>query len=229
MLTGRGVGPLARLAGPGEADEERAAASAVEVAADPVAALSAAVGQIPPAHLLGARGKRIGDDGCGRRVVLHMGHPSSHAGCPISASLFLRPATPDRMRGRRWVGGVKPGRGGLRFYSKKGDRRRSAGPRGGRNDEGEPPRTGCRRRGPTGPRPVRRRCRPPRPGRAASGRCRSACPGTAPDRPAPEGSRSRTGRRPRRPSSTGGSEACRRRRPAGPWWRASRSCVKEID
>ena len=59
------IRPAAGLAGPGEADEERAAASAVEVAADPVAAEPAAVRQIAPADLLGARGERRGDDGGG--------------------------------------------------------------------------------------------------------------------------------------------------------------------
>ena len=137
VLAGRGIRPLARLAGAGEANEERAAAGAVEVAADPVTAEPAAVGQIAPADVLGARGERRGDGGGGRRAVLHMGPPSSHTGCPIPASLpsGRRPGSHPGQATGRWRG-ARTGR--LRCDSKKGDRRRSAGPRGGRRKKTAP-------------------------------------------------------------------------------------------
>ena len=47
-------------------------------------------------------------------------------------------------------------------------------------------------------------------------RCRSACREIAPCRQGPAGSRSRTGRCPRRPCATCGSAACPTRRPGGP-------------
>ncbi len=76
VLAGGHVGELAGRAGSAQADEERTPAGAVEVAADPVAALAAAVGQILAANLLGARGERRGDGGGGRRIVLHAKPPS---------------------------------------------------------------------------------------------------------------------------------------------------------
>ena len=58
-----GVGPLAGRAGTVEADEERAAAGAVDVAGDPVAALLPAVRQVTAADVLGAGAERRGDGG----------------------------------------------------------------------------------------------------------------------------------------------------------------------
>ena len=98
MLAGRGVGPLARRAGAGEPDVERAAAGAVEVARDPVAALLAAMGEIAPADELGPGAERGGDvgrvHGAARRQGKHdigMKDSSGLAGeHPIPAGLASR-------------------------------------------------------------------------------------------------------------------------------------------
>ena len=63
VLAAACVGPLPRRAGGREADEERAASGAADVAGDPVAALLAALRQVSPADLLGARGEGGGDGG----------------------------------------------------------------------------------------------------------------------------------------------------------------------
>ena len=57
------IGPLAGNARPGEADEERAPAGAVEVAHDPVPASAAALGQIAAADRIGPSAERRGDIG----------------------------------------------------------------------------------------------------------------------------------------------------------------------
>ena len=63
MLPGGGIGPLSENSWRREADEERPPPGAVNVAGDPVSALPAAVGEISPADLFGARAKRGGDGG----------------------------------------------------------------------------------------------------------------------------------------------------------------------
>ena len=69
------IGPLPGSAGTVEADEEGAAAGAVKVARDPVAALAAAMGEVAAADVFGARAKRGGDGGCWRGMVVHGGTP----------------------------------------------------------------------------------------------------------------------------------------------------------
>ena len=63
MFAGCRVGPITGNARPGEADEERAAAGAVNVARDPVSALLAAPGQIVAANVFGPRAECCGDVG----------------------------------------------------------------------------------------------------------------------------------------------------------------------
>ena len=58
-----GIRPLAGDAGRREADEEGAPAGAANVAGGPVAAVLAAVGEVAPADLLGARAEGGGDGG----------------------------------------------------------------------------------------------------------------------------------------------------------------------
>ena len=63
MLAGGGVRPFAGRARRREADEERAPPGAPNVAGGPVAAAPAAVRQVVPADLLGARAEGGGDGG----------------------------------------------------------------------------------------------------------------------------------------------------------------------
>ena len=65
VLTGGAVGPLAGNARRREADEERAAPGAANVAGGPVPALFAAVGEVSPADFLGAIAKSSGESGGG--------------------------------------------------------------------------------------------------------------------------------------------------------------------
>ena len=71
VLAGGGVGPLAGDAGRREADEEGAPPGAADVAGGPVSAVLAAVGEIAPADLLGARAEGGGDGG-----GVHGAHPA---------------------------------------------------------------------------------------------------------------------------------------------------------
>ena len=57
MLAGGGVAPLAGDAGSGEADEEGPASLAAQVPGDPVAALSAPMGEVSAADGLGIPGE----------------------------------------------------------------------------------------------------------------------------------------------------------------------------
>ena len=70
-------GPVGPFAGPGaaEADEQRLAAGAVDVAGDPVAALALAGGKVMPADGLGLGGEGGGDLGCGGGLGVHDGSP----------------------------------------------------------------------------------------------------------------------------------------------------------
>ena len=72
VLAGGLVGPLAGLAGRDEADVQRAAGGALDVAADPVAALLAAARQVVAAHRLGVARKRGGQFG-----GVHAGAPGA--------------------------------------------------------------------------------------------------------------------------------------------------------
>ena len=125
VLPGRGVGPLPRYAGSVEADEERAAASAVQIAGDPVAALLAAVRQVAPADGFGVGAERGGDAGGGRRFVLHAGLLPIRAGRPIPAGLRLGLAPEGRRAAHR--AGAAPERASLGIGCKKKGRHRSAG------------------------------------------------------------------------------------------------------
>ena len=121
------------------------------------------------------------------------------------AGAALRAAPPHRAHGlvssfqeslRRDTARSRDGPPPDRLQEKRADAR-GAGPVGEGGDRTT--KTGSRRPGPWAPRPGPRRCHPPRPDRAASAsRCRSACPGTAPGRPGPAGSRWRSAPSPRR-------------------------------
>ncbi len=101
VLAGGGVGPLARHAGRVKADVKGAAAGAVEVSRDPVAALAAAVRQVPPAHSLGAKPKRGGDgsrvhDAAPARAVHDVWHGWKLLGLAGDAPI---PAAPPALAG----------------------------------------------------------------------------------------------------------------------------------
>ncbi len=100
VLSGGRVGPLPGNTGTVQADEERAAASAFEIAGDPVPALLAALGQVTPAHGLGARSERGGHVGgwrCGTgRWGRHDGPPLDGRGTPDTG----RPLPPAGAGGR---------------------------------------------------------------------------------------------------------------------------------
>ena len=92
VLSGGRVGPLARDPGTVQADEERAPASALEIAGDPVPALLAALGQVAPADGLGALSERGGDVGGGRWGMRHDGPPLDGRGTPDIGRPLLSPA-----------------------------------------------------------------------------------------------------------------------------------------
>ena len=180
------------------------------------------------AGLLGG-GDEIGDDngpvGEDAGVARHALSPV-RCGARIGAPLGLR------HRERTGREAHRRSRAGLEAGGKKnGDRRRCAGPRGGREE-----RDGQTRSEGNGirievvdPAPGRRRSASPNrsraPGRRASARrCRSGGRGTAPARRGRGESRSSTGRRRRRASTSAASAACRRCRPGGPSWRGARTC-----
>ena len=97
VLPGRGVGPFPRYAGSVEADEERAAASAVQIAGDPVAALLAAVRQVAPADGFGVGERERGGDAGGGRPRSSVLEGFVHAGLlPIRAGARYRPPPPQR-------------------------------------------------------------------------------------------------------------------------------------
>ena len=100
VLSGGRVGPLPGNTGTVQADEERAPASAFEIAGDPVPALLAALGQVTPADGLGARAERGGDVGGGRcgtgRWGRHDGPPLDGRGTPDTG----RPLPPAGAGGR---------------------------------------------------------------------------------------------------------------------------------
>ena len=134
MLTRCGVGVLPGRARPGEADVERAAAGAVEVARDPVAALAPAMGEIAPAHGLGPGAERGGDGGrvhgAARRQGMHgfgMKDSSGLAGeHPIPAGLASRRRR--RTSGLREARARGPDRYGLESGSTRKGRRAKCRP-----------------------------------------------------------------------------------------------------
>ena len=111
------IGPLPRRAGTVQADEEGSAAGAVEVARDPVTALAAAMGEVAPADVFGARAKRGGDDGGGGRMVGH-GDSPSRDGTPDTGRLAPEGEAAERNEGAR------PGGFALDGQQKKGRRAR---------------------------------------------------------------------------------------------------------
>ena len=149
------------------------------------------------------------------------------SGAPIPAKPGLLPAPRDERAAQS--AGARPGRqrARSRLHKERGAdawRRRLPEAEGGRST-----RMGCPGRIPgRRPAPGRRRSRAPSPAAPRSGRrCRwprSACPGIGPCDPARPGSRSRSGRRPRRASTSAGSGACPRRGPAGPSSRCAPAC-----
>ena len=114
VFGGRGVGPAARDAGTVETDEQRPPAGAVEIARDPVAALSSAMGKIAPADGLGLQAERRGDGGgvhgaapagrrkrdewCGMRSLVQCIRDARYR--PASASRRRRRAGAQAKRGR---------------------------------------------------------------------------------------------------------------------------------
>ena len=145
------VGPLPWRAGAVEADVERAAAGAVEVARDPVAPLPAVVGKIAAAHLLGALGERGGDAGrvhgagrAGRRAVMH-GEPPFIEDGPFR----YRPALPLGGAGER-APGARRGREAPAGADSKPERKKGPMPKHRpevEGWEGGTPRTESRYRG----------------------------------------------------------------------------------
>ena len=137
------VGPLPRRTGSAQANEERAPAGAIEVAADPVAALPAAMGQIASADILRARGERRRDGGGGRRLVLHAGLPSSSSGTPDTGRTPPPagvPGYPDQVRALSGAGGGGPVRAPRQF------RRRCPSCRSGSPGQGSRGADDCTRR-----------------------------------------------------------------------------------
>ena len=123
------IGPLPGRAGTVQADEEGSAAGAVEVARDPVTALAAALGEVAPADVFGARAKRGGDDGGGGRMVVHGGSPSRD-GTLDAGRLAPEGEAAERSEGAR------PGGRLLGTGSKKKGRRTRRRPEVGRKRSG---------------------------------------------------------------------------------------------
>ena len=134
VLARRGVGEFPRRAGAGEADVEGAAAGAVQVARDPVAALPASVGEIAAANGLGARAEGGGDGGrvhgaapAGMGDMDTAGFSWLGGDTPIPAGPGL-PAAPRSKRPARSAG-ARSGRGRARSrQQKEWGRRGSADP-----------------------------------------------------------------------------------------------------
>ena len=94
VLSGGGIGPLAGRPRGAEAHVEGAPAGAVEVAGDPVAALSASVGEVAPAHRLGGSGQGGGESRGGAGV--HGVGPSPFQSHPRSANETVSPSPTTR-------------------------------------------------------------------------------------------------------------------------------------
>ena len=126
VLAGGGVGPLAGRprGGEGATNKDRPPGAA-EVAGDPVPALPAAVGEVAPAHCLGASGECRGEGGGVVRWAWGEGHRGASSGGSGASWLRLAART----------GQAPVGRHGRRDRLRPGNGRRS-GPRRADRDQG---------------------------------------------------------------------------------------------
>ena len=128
VFGGRGVGPAARDAGTVETDEQRSPAGAVEIARDPVAALSSAMGKIAPADGLGLQAERRGDGG-GVHGAAPAGRRKRDEWCGMRSLLQRegRPAAGQNRNGRAGGAGHRPDRRPATVLHVQGQLRRQNG------------------------------------------------------------------------------------------------------